>query len=56
MKTRDEVIAGLRCCQSANMSCSDNCPYFKGYMLECCMDELLADALVLLEGTTDENT
>lgn len=53
LKNRDEVIAGLRCCQSANMSCSDNCPYFKGYVLDGCMDELLADALELLEGDGD---
>lgn len=56
MEKRNEVIAALRCCQSANMSCSDNCPYFKGYVLDDCMDEMLADALALLEGETDENT
>lgn len=57
LKKRDEVIAGLRCCQSANMSCSDNCPYFKGkYVLDGCMDDLMADALELLEGMADENT
>ena len=49
MKNRNEVIAALRCCKSANMSCSDNCPYFKEYVLDGCMDELLADALALLE-------
>lgn len=56
MEKRNEVIAALRCCLNEDMPCKENCPYFKGYMLDGCMDELLADALVLLEGTTDENT
>ena len=56
MKNRNEVIAALRCCKSANMSCSDNCPYFEEYVLDGCVDKLLADALALLEGETDENT
>ena len=54
MKTREEVIAALRCCLSEDMSCKENCPYFKGeYVLDGCMDDLMADALELLEGNDD---
>ena len=36
------------------MSCKENCPYFKGeYVLDGCMDDLMADALELLEGNDD---
>ena len=56
MGKRNEVIAALRCCLNEDMPCKKNCPYFKGYMLDGCTDELLADALALLEGETDENT
>ena len=48
MEKMDKVIAGLECCHSANMSCSDNCPYFKGYELDGCMDDLMAEALEVL--------
>lgn len=51
MKKRHEVIAAMRCCLNDGMSCEENCPYFKGeYVLDGCMDDLLADALELLEG------
>lgn len=50
MEKLSKVIAGLECCQSANMSCSDNCPYFKGYELDGCMDDLMAEALEVLRG------
>lgn len=56
MEKRNEVIAALRCCLNEDMPCKENCPYFKGYILDGCMDELLADALALLEGKSDENT
>ena len=56
MKNRNEVIAALRCCLNEDMPCKKNCPYFKGYMLDGCTDEMMADALALLEGETDENT
>lgn len=56
MKMKDEVIAGLRCCLNEDMSCRENCPYFKGdYMLDGCVDDLLTDALELLEGNDDES-
>lgn len=46
MKNLNEVIRGLECCLSEDMSCAENCPCFKGsYELDGCMDDLLADAL-----------
>ncbi len=50
MEKIEKVIAGLECCQSENMSCADNCPYFKGkYELDGCMDDLMAEALEVLK-------
>ncbi len=46
MKKLNEVIRGLECCLSEDMSCEENCPYFKGrYVVDGCMDDLLAEAL-----------
>lgn len=51
MEKLEKVLAGLECCQSEDMSCAENCPYFKGsYEVDGCMDELMADALELLRG------
>lgn len=52
MEKLEKVIAGLECCQSEDMSCAENCPYFKGsYEVDGCIDELMAEALeVLREG------
>lgn len=48
MKTRDEVIAGLRCCvKNEDAPCEDNCPY-NGE--SSCVRKVMADALELLEG------
>ena len=50
MKNLNEVIRGLECCLSEDMSCADNCPCFKGkYELDGCMDDLLTEALKLLK-------
>ncbi len=49
MEKIEKVIAGLECCQSENMSCKENCPYFKGYELNGCMDDLMAEALEVLK-------
>jgi hypothetical protein len=49
MEKQEKVIRGLECCLSEDMSCSENCPYFKGsYELDGCMDDLMADALEVL--------
>lgn len=55
MEKLNKVIAGLECCLDEDRSCRDNCPYFKGYyMLDGCMDDLLAEALeVLRSGSGD---
>lgn len=51
MEKLSKVIAGLECCLSEDKSCSENCPYFKGeYVLDGCMDDLMAEALEVLSG------
>ena len=50
MEKLNEVIRGLECCLSEDMSCAENCPCFKGqYVMDGCMDDLLAEALELLK-------
>lgn len=55
MEKLNKVIAGLECCQSEDMSCADNCPYFKGeYVIDGCMDDLMAEALEVLLSLNGE--
>lgn len=52
----DKVIRALECCTGdQDSSCEGNCPYFKGYYLDDCTDNLKADALELLKSLREEN-
>lgn len=54
MEKQNKVIAGLECCLKLDKSCAENCPYFKSYELDGCMDDLMAAALdVLRSGSGD---
>lgn len=48
MKNRDEVIRALKCCiEKEDLPCEGNCSYCGE---DGCVDQVMADALVLLEG------
>lgn len=49
MKTKEEIIKGLKTCTIFEMNCV-NCPYFK---LDECGEELMNDSLELIEALLD---